>query len=181
MCIKTMLLPVLFVASIMLVKAQEVKNTSYTTSTGEKVLRFEFVAPLSKMETWQYFSIDEKLKLWIAPLAHIDLKTGGYLVTNYDKNKSLRDRSAIRIKIINYIEYELLTLKVNLNSNFTKKARAEDKNLQEIIQFTQIDDTHTKVVSSMIGWGTGPDWDKTYNFFVKGNEWTYQELMKLFR
>ena len=30
----------------------------------------------------------------------------------------------------------------------------------------------------MIGWGNGSDWDKTYNFFVKGNEWTYQELLK---
>ena len=181
MYMKTTLLPVLIIISITMVKAQEIKNTSYITSTGEKVLRFEFVAPLSKTETWQYFSNDEKLKLWIAPLAHIELKTGGYLVTNYDKNKSLNDKSAIRIKIINYIEYELLALKVNLNSNFTKKARAEDKNLQEIIQFTQIDNTHTKVVSSMVGWGTGPDWDKTYNFFVKGNDWTYLELMKLFR
>ena len=30
----------------------------------------------------------------------------------------------------------------------------------------------------MIGWGQGDDWDKAYAFFVKGNTWTYEELLK---
>ena len=91
------------------------------------------------------------------------------------------DKSAIKNDIVNYIENELITLKVNLNGNFTKKAQAEDKNLQEVIQFIAVDDTHTKIISSMIGWGKGPDWDKTYAFFDKGNVWTYKELTKLFK
>jgi hypothetical protein len=33
----------------------------------------------------------------------------------------------------------------------------------------------------MIGWGTGPEWDKTYDFFVKGNTWTFQELLNAFK
>jgi hypothetical protein len=33
----------------------------------------------------------------------------------------------------------------------------------------------------MIGWAGGPEWDKTYNFFVKGNEWNYEEMGKLFK
>ncbi len=33
----------------------------------------------------------------------------------------------------------------------------------------------------MIGWGVGDDWDKAYNFFAKGNEWTYQELLKNYK
>ena len=175
------LLSMFFMLSNNEAKAQSVKNSSYINPNGEKILRLEFVVPLSKTETWQYFADDEKLKLWIAPVAHIDLKTGGTLATNYDKNKSLNDTSAIRINIINYLKYELLTLKVNLNGNFSKKTRAEDKNLQEVIQFIRVDNKHTRVISSMIGWGTGPDWDKTYKFFVKGNEWTYQEFMKLFK
>ncbi|MFD0751822.1 SRPBCC domain-containing protein [Mucilaginibacter calamicampi] len=167
--------------SICQLKAQDVTNTSYQTKSGEKVLRLEFVLPLSKAQAWQYFTNDAKLKLWIAPVAHIDLKTGGALLTNYDKTKSITDKSAIRNDIVNYIENELITLKVNLNGNFTKKARAEDKNLQEVIQFIAIDDSHTKIVSSMIGWGKGADWDKTYAFFDKGNIWTYKELTALFK
>ena len=162
-------------------RAQVVKNTSYVTSTGEKVLRLESVLPVGKKTAWEYFTTDEKLQMWIAPLVHIELKTGGYILTNYDANKSLSDTSSIRLGIINYLDGEMLTLKVKLNNDFSKKVQAEDQNLQEIIQLVAIDDTHTKVTSSMIGWGTGADWDKTYDFFVKGNIWTYNEIIKLFK
>ncbi len=161
--------------------AQDLKNASYVTSTGEKVLKLEFVLPVDKGIAWEYFTKDEKLRQWIAPLAHIELKTGGYILTNYNKNESLRGKHMIRLNIINYIEGEMITLKVKLNSNFSKKVQSEDQNLQEIIQFSQIDNKHTKITSSMIGWGKGADWEKTYKFFVKGNEWTYNEMMKLFK
>ncbi|MHA4739460.1 SRPBCC domain-containing protein [Dyadobacter sp. MSC1_007] len=168
-------------ACSLIVNGQDVKNTSYTSVPGEKVLRLEFVLPLSQTEAWRYFSEDEKLKQWIAPVVHMNLKAGGKLVTNYDKSKPLTDSSSISIDVINYLDNELLTLKVNLNGNFTKKTQDEDDNLQEVIQLFPIDGGHTKVVSSMIGWGQGADWDKIYSFFVKGNIYTYEELIKLFK
>ena len=162
-------------------KAQQVKNTSYTTDSGEKVLRLEIIVPINRMAAWNYFSKDDLLKKWIAPLVHIDLKTGGFILTNYDESKSLNDSSSIRLNIINYLEGELMTLKVKLNDNFPKSVQNEDGNLQELIQFT--DDGHgkTRIISSMIGWGNGADWDKTYDFFVKGNAWTYEQLYKAIR
>jgi len=179
---KSLLLVILFCTSQALTRAnaQGVKNTSYITSSGEKVLRLEAIIPVDKKTVWEYFTTDEKLKKWIAPLVHIELKTGGYILTNYDKDKSLSDKSSIRLGIINYLEGEMLTLKVKLNDNFPKKAQAEDQYLQEIIQLAAIDDTHTRVIASMIGWGKGPEWDQTYGFFEKGNTWTYNEILKLF-
>lgn len=161
--------------------AQEVRNTSYITSTGEKVLRLEITVPADQRTAWQYFVSDAKLKQWVAPLAHMDLKTGGYLVTNYDSTKSLDDKSSIRLKVVNYIEGEMLTLKVKLNGAFPEQAQKEDENLQEVIQLIPVDSKTTIIRSSMIGWGTGPHWDKTYGFFEKGNIWTYQQMQKLFR
>lgn len=166
---------------ILFTQAQTVKNTSYTTATGEKVLRLEMILPVDKKTAWEYFTKDELLKKWIAPLAHIDLKAGGFILTNYNKDKSLDDSSAIRLNIINYLDEELLTLKVNLNDNFSKQAKDEDANLQELIQFKDAGEGKTKIISSMIGWGKGEDWEKTYGFFVKGNIWTYEELYKAFK
>ena len=71
-------------------------------------------------------------------------------------------------------------IKVELNDNFSAQLQEEDTNLQEIIQFYDAGNGKTKIVSSMVGWGTGEQWDKTYNFFVRGNEWTYKEFVKLF-
>ncbi|HEY5139023.1 MAG TPA: hypothetical protein VIJ25_06850, partial [Methylococcales bacterium] len=169
-----------FLINGMVTNAQPVKNTSYISRNGEKVLQLEAVLPVNFTDAWQLFTTDAQLMKWIAPVAHIELKTGGYILTNYDKTKSLSDSSSIKLGIINFLENELLTLKVNLNNSFSPKAKAEDGNLQEIIQFVYISPKETKVVSSMVGWGKGEEWDKTYGFFERGNIWTYEEMLKLF-
>ena len=158
----------------------QVKNTSYVTSNGEKVLRLEAILPTDIKSAWQLFTTDEGLKKWIAPVVHIEYSVGGSMVTNYDKNKPLTDPSSIKLPIINYLENQMLTLKVNLNDNFPESCRNSDEHLQEVLQFKEAGPGQTRLISSMIGWGKGPDWDKTYSFFEKGNEWTYQELLKVF-
>mgnify|MGYP003547386686 CR=1 FL=1 len=170
---------VFFLFNALALTAQTVKNTSYTTQTGEKVLRLEAILPVDTKEAWRLFFIVEGLKEWIAPLAHIELKTGGYILTNYDETKSLSDSSSIKLTIINYIEQEIFTLKVKLNNNFPKSVQEDDGNLQEIIQFISVGPKKTKIISSMVGWGQGEDWIKAYNFFVKGNIYTYEELIKI--
>ena len=180
MIFKKSVISIFFFLLILHAEAQVVVNTSYTTPSGEKVLRLEIVVPVDKKTAWKYFTKDELLKKWIAPLAHIELKTGGYILTNYNKDKSLDDSSHIKLDIINYLDEELLTFKVNLNDNFPKSAKDEDKNLQELIQFKDAGNGKTKIISSMIGWGNSEDWNKTYAFFVKGNIWTYEELYKVF-
>ncbi|MBK6772601.1 MAG: hypothetical protein IPG78_10880 [Ignavibacteria bacterium] len=115
------------------------KNTSYKNQSGEKVLRLEFIIPISVTEAWELFTIDENLKKWIAPQAHIELKSGGYILTNYDKSKSLSDSSSIKLPIISFIDYEILILKVILNDNFVTSVRESDTNLQEVIQFIKVD------------------------------------------
>ena len=164
-----------------LISEAQIENTSYINKSNEKILQLSIIVPLEVKEAWKYFSEDSKLSQWIAPIAHIELKNGGYILTNYDKTKSLSDSSSIKLGIISYLENELLILKVELNDNFSQKVQEEDQNLQEIIQFVPIAPGKTKVISSMIGWGSGKDWEKTYDFFVKGNEWTYKELLKLLR
>ena len=170
----------LLVLSLTSAKSQSVNNTSYTSETGEKVLRLEVIVPVGKEEAWQLFTKDEQLMRWMAPQAHIELKPEGYILTNYDKTKPLTDSSSIKLNILNYVQGELMTLKVNLNDNFSKSVQKEDENLLEVIQFESIGPKETMIISSMFGWGEGEDWNKTYDFFVKGNQWTYEQLIKLY-
>ncbi len=177
---KSLLFLILCLVASLFTEAQ-VENTSYINKSYEKVLQLSIVVPFDKKEVWKFFSQNDKLSQWIAPLAHIELKSGGYIITNYDKTKPLSDSSSIKLKIISYLENELLILKVKLNNNFTKKVQDEDENLQEIIQFVSPAPGKTKIISSMIGWGQGKDWEKTYDFFLNGNEWTYKELFKILK
>ena len=161
--------------------AQKVKNTSYVSGSGEKVLRLEFILPLDQKTAWKLFTTNEELKKWVAPIVDIDLSTGGFMLTNYDSTKTLEDSSTIELGIVNYIDNEMITYKINLNSHFSAKARREDGNLQEIVQFKPAGKRKTKIISSMVGWGKGSDWDKTYDFFTKGNSWTYEEMLKVIK
>ena len=173
---------ILLIFGFLMLKSQaQVTNSSYVTSYGEKVLQLSIIVPLDKMAAWELFTTDEGLKKWIAPVAKIDMKVGGSIITNYDKTKTIYDSTSIKLDIINYIQLEILTLKVNLNNNFPPSAIKEDKNLQEVLQFISVGKGKTKIVSSMIGWGQGSDWDKVYSFFEKGNIWTYEEILKLFK
>ena len=161
--------------------SQSIKNTSYKNDNGEKVLRLEISLPVNINTAWKLFTVDSQLQKWIAPLAHIDLKTGGYIITNYDSKKTFADSSSIKLPIVGFLKEELLILKVVLNNYFSKTVREQDQHLQEIIQFKKTDENNTLIISSMVGWGTGADWDKTHDFFVMGNEYTYQELIKKYK
>ncbi|HEU4574931.1 MAG TPA: hypothetical protein VFS36_08000 [Chitinophagaceae bacterium] len=173
---------ILIIFCLMILTSQaQVTNSSYVNNYGEKVLQLSIIVPLDKMAAWELFTTDEGLKKWIAPVAKIDMKVGGSIITNYDKTKTIEDSTSIKLDIINYIQQELLTLKVNLNNNFPPSTIREDKNLQEVIQFISAGKGRTKIVSNMIGWGHGSDWDKVYAFFEKGNTWTYEEVLKLFK
>ena len=165
----------------LLLSAEEIQNTSYIMSSGERVLRFEFTIPVSKQDVWQLLATAEGWKKWAAPVVSVDLKVGGSILTNYDKTKQPGDSGTIRLPIINYLEGEILTLKVVLNESFVESVRRDDQNLQEIIQIFDLGGNKTKVVSSMIGWGEGADWDKAYEFFANGNKWSYEQLLNLFR
>jgi len=157
---------------------QEVRNTSYITKSGERVLRIETVVPVSTEEVWKAWTIPQELSQWIAPVVTIDLKIGGAISTNYDQKADIGAAGTIRLPIINYIEKQLITLKVNLNEKFPRSTRDEDHNLQEIVQIVDLGDGKTKVASSMVGWGAGKDWEQTYDFFARGNTWTYRQLAK---
>jgi uncharacterized protein YndB with AHSA1/START domain len=157
---------------------QDVHNTSYVTKSGERVLRIETVVPASPDVVWNAWTVPQELSKWIAPVVAIDLRIGGTISTNYDQKANIRSPGTIRLPIINYIEKQLITLKVNLNEKFPRSTRDQDRNLQEIVQIVDLGDGRTKIVSSMVGWGAGKDWDQTYEFFARGNEWTYRELAK---
>jgi len=168
----------LILLSVCALSAQDVIDRSYVTRSGEKVLRFEITLPLDTKRVWRAFSDPEDMKGWIAPVIQLDLRAGGMLSTNYDKNAKITDASTIRLPIVNYLEGELITFGVQLNNHFPKKTQDEDQNLQEVIQLFDLGGGKTRLVSSMIGWGTGKEWDDTYQFFTKGNKWTYEQLVK---
>ena len=156
-------------------------NLSFIDTNGEKFLRFELEIDTPIAEVWKAIATEEGMKTWMVPVARLDLKTGGSVKTNYNSDAKAGDAGTITLGIISYIPNEMLIYKVNLNGAFPEKCRKEDINLQEIIQLKPIGNGKTKVISTMVGWGSGKEWDTTYSFFEKGNKWSYQQLINRFK
>jgi hypothetical protein len=157
-------------------RSTQVKTSVNRTSSGEKVVSVEATFPQSPSSIWAWFSDEQRLRCWIAPVVRLNLKTGGTLKTNYTKSAAIGDPGTISLDILNYVEPEILTFKVKLNDTFSERLRSEDGNLQEIIQLQRLPNGGTRMVSSMVGWGVGDDWEKAIAFFGRGNEWTYKNL-----
>jgi uncharacterized protein YndB with AHSA1/START domain len=163
-----------------LCQAQEVTTTTLRTASGERVVRVETVLRQPPEAVWKAFATEQGLRCWVAPVVRLDLRTGGSLTTNYDKGAAIGDAGTISLGILNYVENEEITYKVKLTDAFAERLRAEDGNLQEVVQLQRLADGGTKVVSSMVGWGNGEEWEKIFAFFAKGNEWTYKNLAKCY-
>jgi uncharacterized protein YndB with AHSA1/START domain len=150
------------------------------TSSGERVVRVETLLRQSPERVWKAFSTEEGLRCWIAPVVNLDLRTGGVLLTNYDRAGAIGGPGTISLDILNYVENEEITFKVKLNDKFPERLQREDGHLQEIVELQRQQDGGTKVVSSMVGWGNGQEWDRAFEFFARGNEWSYKNLAKCF-
>jgi hypothetical protein len=65
--------------------AQDVTDTSYVTSVGEKVLRIECTIPEDIAAAWKLFATSDGLRKWAAPVVSVNFQVGGQILTNYDK------------------------------------------------------------------------------------------------
>jgi peptidoglycan-associated lipoprotein len=92
----TILVTAVIVQSAPGAAAQEVRNTSYVTKSGERVLRIETVVPASTENVWKAWTTPSGLSKWIAPVVAIDLKIGGSISTNYDEKATIGNAGVTR-------------------------------------------------------------------------------------
>lgn len=159
--------------------SQKVKNSSFTSPGGERVLRHELVIEASLEELWNAMTTEDGLKSFMVPTAKVELKTGGAWETNYRAGSRIGDPDNIRNQVLCYIPLEMLALKINLTAAFPEGPRNAGT-LFAVMTFKQLEPKRVLVTESMLGWGRGPDWDKTYGFFEWGNAYTLGQLYKRF-
>ena len=151
--------------------------THQKSASGERVLLVEATVAQPPERVWKAFSTEEGARCWVAPAVKLDFRNGGSMQSNYDAKVGVGGPGTIHLGITNVIENELLTYKIKLTDSFSKQLQAEDGNLQEVVRLERQPDGGTRVVAQMLGWGTGPEWDKTYDFFAKGNDWSLKQLV----
>jgi uncharacterized protein YndB with AHSA1/START domain len=160
-------------------KGSQVKNSSFVIPSGERVLRHETRVNGSLADVWNALTTSEGLMTFMAPVVHMELKTGGVFDSNYRVGSKLGDPGTIHNQVLNYIPMEMFSIKVGLTDQFPERPR-QAGTLFAVLTFKESGPTQTLVTISMLGWDTGDDWDLVYKHFDRGNSYTLAELARRF-
>lgn len=160
--------------------AEFVHNTSYTAPSGERVLRHEGNVPAPIEKVWAAFATSEGIASWMAPVADVELKTGGKWYSNYRIGSKIDDPDTIRNQMLSYIPGRMYSAKINLVQGFPDGPRKANT-LFVVVEFAPAGATETHVSVSLLGWGSGKDWDEVWGHFQWGNGYTLGELVRRFK
>ncbi len=146
---------------------------------GERILRTEAVVHAPAAEVWEAFTTKPGLQSWMAPVAEIDLRLGGTLKTNYNPQAKIGDSGTIVHHILSYEPERMLATQFTAPEGALPEAKLAQQTWV-VYRFEPLSAQETRVTVSMMGWGQGPDWDRSYAFFEKGNAWEMEQLVKRF-
>lgn len=148
--------------------AAAVRTTSYVAADGERVLRHEVDVDATPAAVWRAFTTSEGLRGFVAPVAAIDFRIGGLWEATYNRAGHLGDPGNILNEVVAYLPERMLTIRIaRTPPGFPHPELA--KRLWTVIEIQDLGSGHSRVVTSMCGWGEGPDWDPIYRIFDQGN------------
>ncbi len=159
------------------ITADRITSTIDSSSVKELVLIQEFNVNVPIDSVWNAYTTKNGWESWATALAEVDIKNGGLIRTNYNKNGKIGDSTTIVLHVKNYVPKKLITLQAELTKNFPEFMKADEKDLYNLVYFESIKPSVTKVTSYGIGYKNNAKYKGLLNFFVKGNAMSYINLI----
>ena len=155
-----------------------ITSTIMTEANGDIFLVQEMTVKAPIEKAWNAFATTEGWTSWSVPVGKVDMKIGGTIKSNYRTDGKLTDKDTITLHIINYVPQRAVTLQAELGPHFPEILKSREKQMYNLITFSPIDSNNTKINSYGIGYKDSPELQKMLQFFVKGNEQSYEKLIK---
>jgi uncharacterized protein YndB with AHSA1/START domain len=133
--------------------------------------------PVEKV--WAAFTTAEGLKSWMAPHAEFDLRIGGTMRTNYNKEGTLGDAGTIENAILAYEPMRMLTIKVTRAPESFPFKQAVEK-MWTVMYFEPLAPDRTRVRVVGMGFTEDEESQKMRKHFEWGNAWTLRKLQQAF-
>jgi uncharacterized protein YndB with AHSA1/START domain len=153
----------------------DVETCSRAEVQGEQTLCHVLDVPAPAGEVWELISTAEGWRTWAAPLAAIDLRSGGLLETSYAPNARIGDPGNIRNRVLAFAPERLLVIQIaDAPPGFPHTELARE--LTTAIELEPLDATHTRVRITMMGYRDAPGFETLYAFFDRGNALTLAKL-----
>ena len=149
------------------------------TEAGERILVHEVTIEAPVAEVWKAHTTVEGWTAWSSPLAEIDLRVGGTILTHYDENAKIGDAGTNTLRIVNYVPERVLTLKADVSQNWPELMKQDADKLSNVILFEAVDEDTTRLSSYGIGYRDTPEYDKLMDFFLEANGRLYAKLIQV--
>lgn len=147
-----------------------------TLAAQGRVLRNERVVAASAARAWRAFTDPAQMLQWMGvKRAEIDLRIGGDMRTSY-ADEDLGGPATIVNRILSYEPERMLSIQ-NVKAPAGSGLDAF-RDVWSVIRFEPLGDSRTRVVVVGLGYGEGPEWDRIYTHFDRGNEWTLDQLAR---
>jgi uncharacterized protein YndB with AHSA1/START domain len=130
------------------------------TSLPHKRLDFEVNVPGSVDEVWRCFSTREGMITWITPDAQVEMHPGGVWLAKYPGLLPGGGR------IVSFEPEQFLALHAMAPEEFPTVRR---EGTTAVFTFIAVDEHHTTVHLSQVGWKSGEEWDRAYEHLSRGN------------
>lgn len=156
-----------------------VSNTSYVDPNGDRAIQLTIDVPAPQRAVFDAFTTSEGFGSWAAPVARVDLRTGGVIEASYDPDAKLGDPGNIRNAIVTFVAPRLLVIR-NVQAPTDFVDRELFARTVTTIELQPLDEKTTRAIVTNTGYGPGPGFDALYEKFTIGNAYTLAALRKRF-
>lgn len=130
----------------------------------EKILSMSIEVNASIDSVWSRWTTESGRKKFFAPSSKMELKTLGFMEILFMPSLTEGQRGAENNRVLAFTEKQMLS--------FTWDAPPQFPNIRAqrtivVIRLERLTEKKTKVTLSQMGWGTGGEWDKVYDYFTK--------------
>lgn len=155
--------------------ASAVDSCSRAEASGERTLCHETIIPAPAAEVWALISTSEGWRTWAAPVAEMELRSGGFIETSYNPTARIGDPDNIRNRVLRFTPERSLVIQIaDAPPGFPHEELARE--LTTAIELEPIDATHTRVRITMTGYRDAQGFETLYAFFDRGNAFTLTKL-----
>ena len=178
-----LLLPIVALAFAGCAHAQEISSDRIAVSEHEQALVQTLVLDAPVEQVWAHFTTSRGVSSWMAPVAEVDLRSGGSIRSNYDACAAVGDAGTITLEIVNLVPERMLLLRSDLSVAadaewMTPAIMERGPHMANLIEFEALDDGRTQITSWGLGYGIGEEWETMIGFFTAGNEWSFGQLAR---
>ena len=158
---------------------KEVSNSSFVEPGGDRSIQLSVEVAAPPHVVFDAFTTSEGFSSWAVPVAHVELRIGGFIEASYDAHAKLGDPGNIRNEIVAYVPDRLLVIR-----NAQAPPGFADPELFRrtvtIIELVPVATGRTRVTLTNAGYGTGERFDTLYKHFEWGDAYTLAELKRRF-